>query len=130
MFNEFLFDSLLYSINHCIQNILLCEWDDDAVVDFHSGCTKDEKNMLKDVILVVSQANKNISQKNIYIAVLYYYYLCMVIEYYATDLFDLYDITRVIKGTNVNVIQKLVKDITICDEHWASFTRRTINNLD
>jgi hypothetical protein len=109
---------------------LLCEWDDDAVVDFHSGCTKDEKKILKEAILVVSQANENINQKNIYIAVLYYYYLCIVIEYYATELFDLYDITNIISGTNINVIQKLVKDITISNEPWASYTRRTINNLD
>ena len=130
MFDEYLFDSLLYNINQCIQNILLYEWDDDAAIDFYSGCTKDEKNILKDVICVVSQANENVNQENVYVAVLYYYYLCMVIEYYATDLFDLYDITNVINETSIIVIQKLIKDITISNEHWASYTRRKINNLD
>jgi hypothetical protein len=129
-FNEFLFDSLLYRVNYCIQNILLYEWDDDAVIDFHCGCTLDEKKMLQKVIETVSQANEDISMKNIYIAVLYYYYLCIVIEYYATEIFDLYDITSYVKGTNRRVIQTLVKRITLSDEPWASYTRRTVNNLD
>ena len=129
-FDEFLFDSLLQSINLTLQTILLEEWDDDAKIDFHCGCTRDEKIMLQNVISIVTEANPKITKKNTYIALLYYYYVCIVIEYYATEIFDFKKITKKIKGINLLTIKNLVNKITLSDEPWASHVRRIVNNLN
>jgi len=129
-FDEFLFDSLLHSINLTIQTILFEEWEDDAVIDFHCACTRDEKTMLQNVISIVIEANPKINKKNIYMAIIYYYYVCIVIEYYATEIFDFKKITKKIKGLNLLTIKNLVNKITLSDEPWASRVRRIINNLN
>ena len=128
-FDAFLFESLLYSINTAIHTLVQYQLDDDAWTDFTPCCVREETDLLQKVILAVMDANQTLPRRCIYTAVIFYYYVCIVMEYYAIELMDTKFLQSFVKFADLVPIQQLVRDMTLSDQSWATQVRRAINHL-
>jgi hypothetical protein len=89
-------------------------WTKSDKKDFIGCCTLEEKEMLKIVIMKIIEYKSILSKETIYIAVLYYYYSSIVLEYYATNFCSLdFFKNTYYKSLNINEVIELIKEITI-----------------
>lgn len=136
-FDQNLFDNIVSLINRCFHLMYRVEFgyhDKNTLNEFKPCCTKEETELLHDVINKVVKHKPEIYLENIYVAVIFYYYNSIVVEYYAHDLCSLKKLSRELSRISFNVdikaINELVKEITTSDEEWASYARRKLNNLN
>lgn len=128
LWDEYLFDSLVYNINVYIRDYLCAFYDQDALTDFVPGCVQEEKQRLRRCIQVVSWAHPHTKQKNIYAAVVLFYYFCIVLEYYLVEEIQLKPLCSFANASDLNTIQQLLTNFTLSETPWAIFTRRIVNH--
>jgi hypothetical protein len=133
-FDKALFDSKLAEINWCYEEWLNAHDNPkkpDLALDFHKCCNQEETKKLEKAIKIVINNTPDILfssgtvnyplKEQIYHAVILYYYVNMVIEYYVDSNFDNYCFDDTEKE-----VKDIVYTITKSDEPWASEVRRII----
>ena len=104
-----------------------CKYFYDDKEDFNGSLNKIEKGLLIECIIeVVENSETKYSYIDIIKAIIYYYYQCIILEYYIADNIH-YNCDKVFfEGTKA---REIADKITISDNLWASNIRRKINNL-
>jgi hypothetical protein len=123
LISQFIFEYNNYIID------FYCKYFYHDKQDFNGSLNKIEKGLLIECIIEILE-NIEIKTKYTYIdiikAIIYYYYHCMILEYYIADNID-YNCDKIfLEGTKA---REIADKITISDNLWASNIRRKINNL-
>ena len=149
-FDEALFDSLILRLNKCIRESIERGYNEDErelladeMKDFRGCCTKKEQHILRKAIVTAIENNPGVDKTAVYLAVLYFYYYTIVLEYYMTDMCGVREFVAKINYPNQElervknlvkekaiIIENLVMKITTSDEEWCSYIRRVLNSWD
>jgi hypothetical protein len=121
LISQFIFEYNNYIID------FYCKYFYDDKQDFNGSLNKIEKGLLIECIIEILE---NAATKYTYIdiikATIYYYYHCIILEYYISDNAYFKCDKNFFTGTNG---KELIDKIITSDHIWASNIRRKINNL-
>lgn len=119
--SEFTFEYNNYIID------FYCKYFYDDKEDFNGSFNKIEKCLLVECFIELVE---NMETKYTYIdiikAIIYYYYHCIILEYYIADNINYNCDTKFLEGTKS---REIADKIIISDYVWASNIRRKINHL-
>jgi hypothetical protein len=128
MISQFIFEYNNYIID------FYCKYFYDDKEDFNGSLNKIEKGLLTECIIeilenieIIENPETKYTHIDIIKAIIYYYYQCIILEYYITDNDDYFNCDKnFFTGTKG---KEIADKITTSDHIWASNIRRKINNL-